>query len=87
MVDGYFLHREANRYGMYYSQTMSKTIRGYDQIFKNYAKRDELLNELHSKYFKTHYRGKPTKRYLRIMRELDKADYGYRMGVETLMLL
>lgn len=85
MVDGYFLHREANRHGMYYSQTMSKTIRGYDQIFKNYAKRDELLNELQSKYFKTHYRGRPTRRYLRLMRELEKADYGFKLNLESLL--
>lgn len=59
-IDGYFLHREAFQGCMYKCQTYSKRGRKMARYFK-YIEATEQIN---SRYCKTHYRGKPTKRYL-----------------------
>ena len=55
---------------MYECQTQSKSYRLMGKTFGAYFKSDKLYSELYSKYFKTHYAGKPTKRYLRIMEQI-----------------
>jgi hypothetical protein len=72
-IGGYFLHREAFRGCMYETQTQSKRYRQLDKTFGAYFKSDNLLKELYKKNFKKTYAGKPTKRYLRIMKLLQKA--------------
>lgn len=42
---------------------------------------DKYYEELHSKYFKTHYNGKPTKRYLKLMQKIKMAE---RFSVEDI---
>jgi len=69
----YFLHREAYPDAMYESQTYSKQKRKLDKIFSTVFGVDDLMEELYSKHFKTHYAGKPTKRYKQIMRQLEQA--------------
>ena len=66
----YFLHRDAYPQAMYESQTYSKHYRQIDKVCKIMHGSDELYEELYSKHFKTHYAGKPTKRYKQIMNEL-----------------
>ncbi len=71
MVGGWFLHREAFN-GVYYdSQIQSKNMREYIRLIGPLFKQDKLYDELHKPYFKTHYAGKPTKRYARIKKKLD----------------
>ena len=71
-IGGYFLHREAFNDCMYESQTHSKSYRSLDKQFGGIFKRERLYEELYSKHFKKFYKGKPTKRYIKIMEELDK---------------
>ena len=73
-IGGYFLHREAFNGCMYETQTQSKKYRGLDKAFGIYFRSDNLYSELHKKHFKRYYAGKPTKRYLRIMRQIEKAE-------------
>ena len=73
-IGGYFLHREAFNGCMYETQTQSKKYRGLDKAFGIYLRSDNLYSELHKKHFKRYYAGKPTKRYLRIMRQIEKAE-------------
>lgn len=73
-ISGYFLHREAFKDCMYECQTKSKSHRKMDKRFAAYFKSDELHEELYSKHFKKTYAGKPTKRYLRIMEQIQKAE-------------
>ena len=73
-IDGYFLHREAFNGCMYESQTRSKNYREMDKSFGAFFKTDELYSQLYQKHFKKFYAGKPTKRYLQIMEQIQKAE-------------
>ena len=72
-IGGYFYHREAFNGCMYESQTHSKRYRLLDKTLGAYLNTDNLYEQLFKKHFKQTYAGKPTKRYLRIMKQLEKA--------------
>ena len=59
---------------MYECQTTSKKWRFIENVFGSYYKTDKLYEELYSKHFKKFYAGKPTKRYLKILRQLQKVE-------------
>jgi hypothetical protein len=69
--NGYFLHRTAFKSMMYSKQIESKNFRNIGKLFGAYFVRDEVYGELFKKYFKTHYNGKPTKRYLKLKTKID----------------
>lgn len=73
-IGGYFLHRKAFNGCMYETQTQSKKYRQLDKTLGAYFKRDNLYSELYKKNFKKTYAGKPTKKYLRIMEQIQKAE-------------
>ena len=73
-IDGYFLHREAFKGCFYETQTRSKQYREYKKTFDTVFDVEELYNELDKKYFKKTYSGKPTKRYLKILKRIDEID-------------
>jgi hypothetical protein len=85
-IGGYFLHREAFKGCMYETQTQSKKYRQLDKILGAYLKSDNLYSELYKKNFKKTYAGKPTKRYLRIMEQIQKAESVPYHEIERLML-
>jgi len=71
---GYFLHRTAFKCMMYSKQIESKKYRNLGKVFGAYFIRDEVYSELYKKYFKSHYNGKPTKRYLKLKNKIDIAN-------------
>lgn len=71
LADTYFLHRTAFT-GMYGKQIASKKYRHLDKTIGVYVKADSLYEQLYKKYFKKTYAGKPTKKYQRIMQQLNK---------------
>ena len=73
-INGYFLHREAFKDCMYESQIHSKRNRNLFKRLDPYFKRDDLYSELYKKNFKKTYAGKPTKKYLRLMEQILKAE-------------
>jgi len=73
-IGGYFLHREAFSGCMYKTQTQSKKYRQLDKTLGAYFEIDNLYSELYKKNFKKTYAGKPTKKYLRIMEQIQKAE-------------
>jgi hypothetical protein len=73
-IGGYFLHREAFNGCMYETQTQSKKYRQLDKTLGAYFEIDNLYEELYKKNFKKTYASKPTKRYLRIMEQIQKAE-------------
>ncbi|MCZ2129491.1 MAG: hypothetical protein LC109_04415 [Bacteroidia bacterium] len=85
-IGGYFLHREAFNGCMYETQTQSKKWRQWDKTFGVYFKTDKLYSELYKKNFKKTYAGKPTKRYLRIMEQIQKAESIPYHEIERAML-
>ena len=86
LIDGYFLHREAFNGCMYETQTHSKKYRQMDKTLGAYFKSDNLYSELYKKNFKKTYAGKPTKRYLRTMEQIHKAESVPYHEIERAML-
>ena len=85
-IGGYFLHREAFKGCFYETQTQSKKYRQLDKTLGAYFKSDNLYSELYKKNFKKTYAGKPTKRYLRIMEQIQKAESIPYHEIERAML-
>ena len=86
LIGGYFLHREAFSGCMYETQTQSKKYRQLDKTLGAYFEIDNLYEELYKKNFKKTYAGKPTKRYLRIMEQIQKAESIPYHEIERAML-
>lgn len=59
---------------MYETQTQSKKRRQLNKTLGTLFKSDDLYNELYKKNFKKTYAGKPTKKYLRIMEQIQKVE-------------
>lgn len=74
LVSGYFLHRDAFDYCMYESQTRSKYTRQLDGTLGAYFQIDQFYDQLNQKHFKRFYAGKPTKKYLKIITQIQKAE-------------
>ena len=85
-IGGYFLHREAFDGCMYESQIRSKSYRDFDRKFGGCFILDDLYSQLSQKHFKKTYAGKPTKKYLRIIEQIQKAESIQYDQVERLML-
>jgi hypothetical protein len=85
-IGGYFLHREAFNYCMYESQTQSKKNRQLEKTLGAYFRSDDLYSQLYQKHFKKTYAGKPTKKYLRIMEQIQKAESIPYYEIERLMM-
>lgn len=86
LIDGYFLHREAFNGCMYETQTQSKKYRQINKTLGVYFKRDNLYSELYKKNFKKTYAGKPTKKYLRIIEQIQKSESIPYHEIERVML-
>jgi hypothetical protein len=72
--DTYFLHRSAFAGCMYEKQTHSKQNRELIRLFNRFFSTDKLYEELNKKHAKKTYRGKPTKKYLKITRQIQRAE-------------
>lgn len=69
----YFLHRDAFPDAMYKSQTYSVNQRKMNKIFNAVFAIDKYSELLYNKNLKTHYKGKPTKKYRKILEKLNVA--------------
>ncbi len=81
------MHRSALPSGMYSSQTHSKKWRFIEKVYGSCFDIDNHYEEIYSKHFKTHYNGKPTKRYLKLMRQINKAERLSVSEIENLFLM
>ena len=59
---------------MYESQTKSKSWRQIERIYGSYFDLERMYSQLYQKYFKTHYNGKPTKKYLKIANRINQGE-------------
>lgn len=71
LYDGYFVHRKAIPNLHYETQTKSKSS-GFFKFFDVSIKIDDIVEESEKPYFKSYYKGKPTKRFLQLEKQLDK---------------
>lgn len=72
-IEGYFLHREAFKGCMYELKPIASN-RYLDKSYGAYFRSDRLYEQLYQKHFKKFYAGKPTKKYLKIMEQINKAE-------------
>ena len=73
LADKHFVSRFAFVNAMYEQQTKSHKARNLDKVFGCF-KADELHEKIYSKHFKCHYAGKPTKRYLQLLKRIDQSE-------------
>ncbi|MFT2007194.1 hypothetical protein ACMA1I_00840 [Pontibacter sp. 13R65] len=74
-----FLHREAFRGCMYETQTYSHKARTLNNLFDKLYGVDKLYMQLRQKHFKSHYAGRPTKKYLKLMQKIRESErFTYR---------
>lgn len=87
LVKGYFLSRDAfsGLNCMYEKQTYSKYGRSLDQMFGAYFGIDKVYEQIYSKNFKKMYAGKPTKKYLKLLKEIDQAERINPRDIERLL--
>lgn len=74
LADTYFYHRSAFRGCMYEKQTQSKKSRYLDKTLGVYFRTDQLFEHLYKKHFKKQYAGKPTKKYLKLTQQIQRAE-------------
>jgi len=72
--DTYFLHRRAFKGCFYEKQTYSHKNRQLYKYFEAEFGIDKVYEQIYSKHFKKEYAGKPTKRYLKLKRQIQQAD-------------
>jgi len=81
-----FLHRSA--FGlMYENQIESKKNRELLKVFNMAFLSDEVYEERFKKYFKTHYKGKPTKKYLLLENKIKISETYPPNLFETLVMM
>jgi hypothetical protein len=74
LISGKFLHRKAFRGCFYEKQTYSHRNRNLGKTFEKFFGGEKAYELIHSKYFKTHYAGKPTRRYLKLLKDISISD-------------
>ncbi len=74
LIDSYFLHRKAFKGCFYEKQTQSHKNRKLHNYFKKAFGVENVYERLNSKYFKTHYAGELTKRYLKLLKQAEAAN-------------
>ena len=72
--NGYFYHRSACGGGMYETQTQSKFYRTLEKTLGPYFQVDEVYDQLNKKHFKKQYAGNPTKKYLKLTQQIQRAE-------------
>lgn len=85
-IGGYFLHRDAFNHAMYECQTQSKKYRELDRLYGAHFRLDGNYMQLYKKYFRKKYAGKPTKRYLKIMRDIKRGEGIPYHEIEAMMI-
>lgn len=85
-INGYFLHRKAFNGCMYESQTFSKKDRVLIKIFDIKNGEEKIIEELFKKNLKKHYKGKPTKKYLKIQHKIKIAEKFQDVSMTELLI-
>lgn len=87
LIEGYFLHRKAFKGCMYESQIQTKKWRKMEKLYGCYFDLDNLYAKLFKKGFKKTYKGKPTKKYLKLMKKIRQAERIPIEEIERLMIM
>jgi hypothetical protein len=71
---------------MYEKQTQSKKSREMIKIYGACFVLEKYYEQLYNKHFKKNYAGKPTKKYLRITQQIEKAGNISYLDIERALL-
>ena len=82
LINGRFSHRTAQGGAYYESQLRSKYMRFLDTHYKDYFIVDKLYSEIQKKHFKKTYKGRLTKRYVKLKTRINHAS---RISREAVM--
>ena len=74
LVGSHFYHREAFMGCMYEKQTYSHKKRMLFKSFEKVFATENVYEQVYSKHFKSQYAGKPTKRYLKLLKKLNNPE-------------
>ena len=74
LIDCKFMHRKGLPSGVYSKQLHSKKWREMERLYGDVFELEKYYKELFSKNFTKYYNGKPTKRYLKLMKKINKAE-------------
>lgn len=80
-INGYFQHRTAYENGYYQTQTLGTKDKYLIRQFDKLQKSNKAKSQLNSKYFKRYYKGKPTKRYLKILEDIEAGQNIYEVNL------
>lgn len=86
LADTYFYHRSAFRGCMYEKQTLSKRTRNWDKHFACLYLTEKIYQQINAKHFKKTYAGKPTKRYLKLTQQIERAESIPLADIERILL-
>lgn len=81
-----FLHRDAHPFALYESQTYSHKNRALLRLYDKKFGSDKAYDQIYSKHFKTHYAGRLTKRYQRLLKKIEESK-SVSFSIEELMLM
>ena len=84
LVSSQFVHREAFAGCMYQSQIETKKYRNMVRVIEPVFSLDRIEEETYKPYYKKYYRGRPTRRYQRVLRAEEKALKVSREDVDEL---
>jgi hypothetical protein len=71
LIGSHFYHRSAYNFGTYQTQTLGTKDKFLVKQFDKMVKSDNAKRKLYSKNFKKHYKGKPTKQYLKLLKQIE----------------
>lgn len=71
LINGYFQHRTAYNKGYYQTQTLGTKDKFLIRQSDKMTKANNAKSKLYSKNFKKHYNGKPTKQYLKLLKQIE----------------
>jgi hypothetical protein len=86
LVNTHFYHYTAYSGCMYEKQTQSKKSREMIKIYGACFVLEKYYEQLYNKHFKKNYAGKPTKKYLRITQQIEKAGNISYLDIERALL-
>lgn len=76
-INGYFFHRTAFNGCMYECQSQSKKYRSLTIQFGFIFDEDRIFEQLFKKNFKKTYAGKPTKKYIKLSKQLERIERSF----------
>ena len=69
---------------MYECETQSRKYRQIEKTYGAYFDLEKLYDQLYKKHFKKFYAGKPTKKFVSLQKQLDKANSFSLQEIEAL---